>query len=278
MKTEILQMKETFDEIIAHISDFLVKSGLRLVLAIVVLLVGLKLAKVITNKIINSKSVKKIDPSVYAFLDNFILLMLNVIVIVSAALILGIPATAFIALLGTAGVAMGLALQGAFSNFAGGIMLLIFRPFKVGDFISSEGFSGTVNDISIFYTVLQTVDNNHITIPNGTLMNSSITNYSAEDRRRADLVFTVAYSSDIDKVKEILLRVADEHPLALKDPAPFARLTAHSQSSLDFTLRVWAESADFWTVKLDLLENVKKEFDKNGIEIPFPQLDVHLDK
>ncbi len=271
-------MNETIENILKSIAEFCVDAGIKLVLALVVLGIGLKLAKYITKKIINSKAMQKSDASVRSFLNNLILITLNVTVVISAALIIGIPATSFVALLGTAGVAIGLALQGAFSNFAGGIMILIFRPFKVGDYIESSGLSGTVHDISIFYTVLQTVDNKHITIPNGTLMNSSVTNYSAENTRRVDITFSVSYDSDIEKVKEILLNKAIEHKFSLKEPAPFARLTNHGQSSLDFTLRVWCNSENFWDLKFDLTESIKKEFDKNNIVIPYQQIDVHLDK
>lgn len=266
------------ENVLQTVLDFCVSAGIKLFLAILVLVLGLNLAKYITKWIKNSKGMQKADPSVRSFLSNAILIALDAMVVISAALILGIPATSFIALLGTAGVAIGLALQGAFSNFAGGIMILVFRPFKVGDYIDSAGLSGTVNDISIFYTVLCTVDNKHITIPNGTLMNSSITNFSVEDTRRIDIDFSVAYDSDIEKVKTLILDKANEHELVLKDPSPFARLTSQGQNALVFTLRVWCNKADFWNIKFDLLENIKKAFDENGIVIPYQQIDVHLDK
>ncbi|MBR5322345.1 MAG: mechanosensitive ion channel [Clostridia bacterium] len=266
------------ENILKTIADFCVNAGIKLILALLVLGIGLKLAKVITKKITNSKGMKKADPSVRSFLNNVIIIVLDAMIIVSAALILGIPATSFIALLGTAGVAIGLALQGAFSNFAGGIMILIFRPFKVGDYIESAGLSGTVKDISIFYTVLQTIDNKHITIPNGTLMNSSVTNYSAEKTRRLDINFSVAYNSNIEKVKSIILKKTNEHETVLQTPAPFCRLTSHEDSALVFTLRVWCDSQNYWNLKFDLIEEIKNEFDKNNIVIPYQQIDVHLDK
>lgn len=266
------------ENVLKNIADFCVDAGIKLILALLVLGIGLKLAKFITKKITNSKGMKKADPSVCSFLNNVIIIVLDVMVVVSAALIIGIPATSFIALLGTAGVAIGLALQGAFSNFAGGIMILIFRPFRVGDYIESSGLSGTVKDISIFYTVLQTVDNKHITIPNGTLMNSSVTNYSAEKTRRLDIDFSVAYNSDIEKVKSIILEKANEHDTVLNDPAPFCRLTSHGNNALVFTLRIWCEAQNYWNLKFDLVEEIKTEFDKNNIVIPYQQIDVHLDK
>ena len=266
------------ENILKTIADFCVDAGIKLILALLVLGIGLKLVKFITKRITKSIGMQKADPSVRSFLNNLIIIVLDVMVVVSSALIIGIPATSFIALLGTAGVAIGLALQGAFSNFAGGIMILIFRPFRVGDYIESAGLSGTVKDISIFYTVLQTIDNKHITIPNGTLMNSSVTNYSAEKIRRLDIDFSVSYNSDIEKVKNILLEKANKHKFALKDPAPFCRLTGQNENALVITLRVWCENANLWDLKFDLLEEIKIEFDKNNIVIPYRQIDVHLDK
>ena len=181
-----------------------------------------------------------------------------------------------VALIASAGVAIGLALQGALSNLAGGIMIMILRPFHIGNFVEIDGVSGTVKDVGIFYTVINTGDNKVITIPNGNVMANSITNYSKNDTRRVDLVFGVAYGSDVERVKAILLEEADKHELALKDPAPFARLTEQADNSLDFTLRVWANAGDFWTVKLDLLESINKRLEEEGIEIPYNQLDVHI--
>ena len=203
------------ENILKTVGDFCVNAGIKLVLALLVLGIGLKLAKFINKKIANSKGMQHADVSVRSFLSSVILIVLNSLVVVSAALIIGIPSASFIALLGTAGVAIGLALQGAFSNFAGGVMILIFRPFKVGDYIDASGLSGTVNDISIFYTVLKTPDNKHITIPNGTLMNSSVTNYSAEETRRLDIDFSVSYDSDIEKVKSLILEKANSHSAVL---------------------------------------------------------------
>ena len=271
-------MSNALKEFIDSIIDFSVDAVIKLAIVFILLPIGLKIAKIVTKKIMNSKGMEKVDKSVKSFLNNLILITLNVTVVITAALVLGIPATSFIALLGTAGVAIGLALQGAFSNFAGGIMILIFRPFKVGHYIESDSLSGTVHDISIFYTVLRTPDNKHITIPNGTLMNASVINYSAEPTRRVDLVFTVHYNSDVEKVKKILLEQASSHKFALKTPEPFARITNYAASSIDFTLRVWCASENYWNVKLDLTESIKREFDQNNIVIPYQQIDVHIDK
>jgi len=271
-------MNNALKEFINSVIDFSVDAVIKLAIVFILLPIGLKVAKIITKKIMKSKGMQKIDKSVQSFMNNLIIIALDVVVVVTAALVLGIPATSFVALLGTAGVAIGLALQGAFSNFAGGIMILIFRPFKVGHYIESGTLGGTVHDISIFYTVLKTPDNKHITIPNGTLMNASVINYSAEPTRRVDIVFTVHYDSDIEKVKKILLDQAASHKFALNSPEPFARITNYSASSIDFTLRVWCACENYWDVKLDLTESIKKEFDKNNIVIPYQQIDVHIDK
>ncbi|MBE6717846.1 MAG: mechanosensitive ion channel [Ruminococcaceae bacterium] len=271
-------MNTAIKEFINSVVDFSVDAVIKLIIVLIVLPIGLKLAKIITKKVMKSRGMQRVDKSVQSFMNNLIIIVLDVVVVVTAALILGIPATSFVALLGTAGVAIGLALQGAFSNFAGGIMILIFRPFKVGHYIESGDLGGTVHDISIFYTVLTTPDNKHITIPNGTLMNSSVINYSAEPTRRVDIVFSVHYDSDVEKVKDILLKQASLHEYTLTTPEPFARITGYSANSIDFALRVWCASENYWDLKFDLTESIKKEFDKNNIVIPYQQIDVHLDK
>lgn len=273
-----MNWEQIWTTIVNTVVSFATAFGFKLIAALLVLVIGLKLAKFITKKIKKSKGFHKLDVSVQSFLGNCLLAALDIVVIVSACLIVGIPAASFIAALGTAGVAIGLALQGSLSNFAGGLMILIFKPFKVGDFIDSNGVSGTVIDISIFYTVLRTGDNKHVTIPNGTLMNSTVTNASAEDTRRVDFTFSANYGCDVEKVKKILLDVAASEEKAFNDPAPFCRLTNHGESSLDFVLRVWCNSADYWDINFNIKEKVVKAFEENGIEIPFPQLDVHLDK
>ncbi len=253
--------------------------GIRLLIAGVVLIVGRKIIKWLKKKINNSaKGDTAEEQGAHLFLAGFAGIALNVLLFITIAMILGIPATSFIAALASCGVAIGLAMQGFLSNFAGGIMILIFKPFRIGDYIETPETAGTVSEISVVYTFLRTPDNKVITIPNGNLTNSIIQNYSAVDRRRVDMVFNVSYDSDIEVVKKILMDVVKRHPKVLQDPEPFARLSAHGASSLDFTARVWCKTDDYWTVKFDLMEEVKKEFDNNGISIPFPQLDVHIDQ
>jgi len=225
---------------------------------------------------VKSKSFQKADPSVAKFLASAIRILLNCVVIISVCLILGVPAASFIAMLGSAGLAIGLALQGSLSNLAGSIMILLFRPFKVGDFIEVAGVSGTVDEINFFYTVLNTPDNKRVTIPNATASNAVVTDYSSYTTRRIDLVFGVAYGTDVMKVKNLLSEIANSHELVLKDPEPAVMLSQHADSSLNFTLRVWVNSKDYWPVNNALMEQVTLAFEKEAIEIPFPQVDVHM--
>ncbi len=265
------------EKILTFLFELFASLGVKIIAALIVLIVGQKLIKLIKKWIRKSPKFDNVDLGARTFLSSFLGITLNIFLFISIAMILGIPTTSFITALASCGVAIGLALQGALGNLAGGIMILIFKPFKVGDYIDATSASGTVSSISIMYTTLKTPDNKVITIPNGNLTNSVIENYSVSEDRRVDFVFTTDYNSDIENVKNILLDVASKHELVLKDPAPFARLSNHGESSLEYTLRVWSKASDYWTVKFDLLENVKKEFDANGISIPYPQMDVHID-
>ncbi len=250
--------------------------GIKLLEAIVVLVVGLKLIGWLKKFIKKSPKLDKLDPGVRTFLSSFASIGLYVVLIIVLAGIIGIPATSFITILASCGVAIGLALQGSLSNFAGGLMILLFKPFKVGDYIEACGESGTVTEITVVYTVLLTVDNKRITLPNGTLTNSTIENYSAEELRRVDLTFNTAYDCDMEKVKDVLTKQAEAHSLVLQDPAPMVRLSAHGDSALTYTVRVWCKNEDYWTVHFDLTESIKAAFDANDIAIPYPQMDVHV--
>ena len=240
---------------------------MRLLVCVIILAIGMWLVKWFMRRFVSSRLYGRLDESLGRFLISFIRIIMYVLLFITAA--------SFVTLLASAGVAIGLALQGALSNLAGGVMILLFKPFKIGDYIEITSGSGTVTDITVFYTKLCTPDNKLITVPNGQLTNAAITNFSANDRRRVDLVFTAAYSSDADKVVSVLLDVARAHSLVLDDPAPFAALNAQRDSSLEFVLRMWCMSDDYWTVNFDIQKSVKKAFDENGIEIPFPQLDIH---
>lgn len=249
--------------------------GLKIIFGLIVLFVGLKIAKGVVNLVAKGKTFQKLEVSVQSFLKSFIKIMLYAAVIAAAAMIWGIPATSFLTIFASAGLAVGMALQGALSNFAGGIMILIFKPFKVGDYIENAGLAGTVKDITIIYTILVTVDNKIITIPNGNLTNSNVINYSAMPLRRVDLNMSAAYGDDMVKVEKILLDVAAKNEKVLKAPEPFARIVAHKASAVEYTFRVWCNNADYWDVYFDMMEQAKKAFDENGITIPFQQVDVH---
>ena len=250
--------------------------GLKLLSAIVVLIVGIKVSKGIRKWIRKSPKLGEVDPGVRSFSASFAGIVLNILIFLSVAMILGIPTTSFITALASCGVAIGLALQGALSNFAGGLMILIFKPFKVGDYISTPDASGTVTSISSVYTVLTTPDNKVITVPNGTLTNSVVQNASANDTRRVDVAFNVSYDTDDEKVKNILGGVVKANEKIFSDPEPFIRLTKHGDNALEYTVRVWCNASDYWEIYFYLIERAKKEFDSNGITIPYPQMDVHI--
>ena len=252
--------------------------GLKLVFSLIILIVGLKVIKFIKKWFLNSKKLNKMDGGVRSFFASFVGIALYVLLFITIAMMLGIPTTSFVTALASCGVAIGLAMQGSLSNVAGGIMILIFKPFKVGDFVEVSDESGTVSEITVIYTVITTVDNKVITIPNGVLTNSVIINYSKNNTRRLDLKFDASYNCDIDKVKDIITSVVLRHECVIKEPEPVIRLADHNASSLTYIVWVWCKVEDYWNLKFDLVEEVKKEFDKNNIEIPFPQLDVHLDK
>ena len=216
------------------------------------------------------------EPTVAHFLANFVNIVLYIILAVTIIAIMGVPMASVVAAIASAGVAIGLALQGSLSNFAGGIMILLFHPFRVGDFIEVGSFSGTVSDIDVFYTFLKTGDNKSVTVPNGSIMSNSVVNYSANGTRRVDLDISVAYGNDIDRVRTILLEEGASHTMVLKDPEPVCRLLESGESSLNFTLRLWTETDNYWQVRFDVLESVYKRLEREGIEIPFPQMDVHV--
>lgn len=247
-------------------------------IAIIIILIGLKLIKALEKALRKEHKLTKLDASVKGFVISITSIALKVLLFIVAAGIVGIPTTSFITIIGSCGLAIGLAIQGGLSNLAGGVMILIFKPFKVGDYIESKGREGTVKSITMFYTTLTTVDNKEIQIPNGNLTNSDLVNYSANPERRLDLEFSVSYDSKIDKVKKVINKVIEESNLVLKDREITVRLIRHADSSLVFTVRVWVERENYFNLLFDLEENIKEAFDKNKIEIPYPQLDIHTKK
>ena len=269
-------MLEFLNSILASLGSLAMSVGMKLIYAVLLLIIGFKIISALCRKLEKSKGFQSLEASVSKFLLSILRFGLNAVVIISAALVLGVPAASFIAILGSAGLAVGMALQGSLSNLAGSIMLVIFKPFKVGDFIEAAGVAGVVEEINIFYTIINTVDNKRITLPNGTVSNGIIVDYSTNETRRVDLTFGAAYGTDVAQMKALMLQAAENHPLVLKDPAPVALFTTQNDSSLDFVLRVWCNSADYWTVNFEVLEQVHAAMLNAGIEIPFPQMDVHV--
>jgi len=250
--------------------------GPKLILAIIVLLLGLWIIKLISRVTTKSLERSKVELSLQKFSVNLISALLKILLFISVASMVGIATTSFVAIIGAAGLAVGLALQGSLANFAGGVLILLFKPFKVGDVIEAQGFLGKVDVIRIFNTVLKTFDNKTIIIPNGAISGGSITNYSTEPQRRVDMSFGVGYGDDIKKTKNVLQKLIADDNRILKEPAPLVALSELGDSSVNFVVRVWCSSADYWNIYFDMQEKVKLTFDQEGISIPFPQRDVHM--
>lgn len=252
--------------------------GPKLIAAIAVLIVGIWIIKAVVNGFGKVMEKGGTDPTLKPFLKGIVGALLKVMLIISVLSMLGIQMTSFIAILGAAGLAVGLALSGTLQNFAGGVMILLFKPFKAGDFIDAQGFLGTVFEIQIFNTILKTPDNKTIIIPNGALSTSSMTNFSAEDRRRVDWTIGVGYGDDIDKARQVIKKLCDNDSRILKDPEVFIAVSELADSSINFAVRAWVESTDYWAVFFEMNENVYKTFSREGLNIPFPQMDVHVHK
>ncbi len=244
--------------------------------AIVVLIVGLFVIKKLGAKLNSVMEKSKIDDNLKPFLSSVLNIGLKVLLLLTIVGILGIDTSSFIAVLASVGFAIGLAFQGSLSNFAGGILLLITRPFCVGDTVETNDILGQVAGIKILYTEIHTFDNRVVFVPNGNLANSSITNFTKNETRRVDFKFNVGYESDIKKVKEVIGKIVAKHELIFKEPEPFIRMWEHGESELVFVTRVWCKTEDYWTVYYDLMESVKESFDKEKINIPYPQMDVHM--
>ncbi len=250
----------------------------RIILAFLVLWIGFKVVRILIKGLHKIMVKQKISLEVRTFLGSLISISLKVLVFIIFAGILGVPMTSFIALLGAAGLAIGLSLQGSLANFAGGVLILLFEPFKIGDYIATSSHAGTVEKITIFNTTLVTIDNKTIIIPNGDLSNKEITNYTAKKTRRIDMVFGVSYDDDLVKVRGILEKIIKEDKRILKDPKPLVVVGELADSSVNFFVRPWCNTDDYWDIKFDFIEKVKQEFDKAQISIPYPQMDVHLKK
>lgn len=255
--------------------DFSVNASKNIFIACLIYSIGCFIIKQINRLVAKILEKRKVEPSVQTFLKSLVKILLNMILAFAVISKLGVETTSFAALMASAGVAIGMALSGNLSNFAGGLIILVFKPFKVGDYIEGPDVNGTVKEIQIFHTILSTLDNRMIYVPNGILNNNAITNYSKQETRRVDWVFGVEYGEEIGKVRAVIQRIIKNDPRILDIPAPLIALSTLNASSVDITVRVWVKASDYWSVLFDINEIVYDTFNKEGINFPFPQLTVH---
>ena len=253
---------------IATITDFVLSAGVNLLKGLLILVFGFFFAHWLAKLPDKSKKFAKLDPSLRTFFRNLLKLTLSTVVILTAANVLGVPLTSVLTLFASAGVAVSLAMQGALSNLAGGILLMILRPFKVGDYVDAGGASGFVHSINLFYTVIMTIDNKRITVPNGNLMNSNVTDYTAEEKRRVDLVFSCAKSEKPAEIQQCILDAVASSQFALNDPAPFARISGGTNESMEFTVRVWCKTENYWDLYFELNQSIVEAFAAKGVKAP----------
>ena len=258
------------------VKEYLVPFGIKLLAAIVVLLLGRWLIKLIKKSMLKILDRRKADPSLSTFLMSLVSVLLTFFLIMAIVGILGINTSSLVALLASAGLAVGMALSGTLQNFAGGVMIMLFKPFKVGDFISAQGYDGKVSEIQIFNTHLLTVDNKEVILPNGILSTGTMTVFSKQDTRRVDWTFSIAYGDDYDKAKAVLKRLCSQDERILAEPAVMIELMKLNTSSVDLTVRAWVNTPDYWAVYFTMNEKVYKAFAEEGLNIPFPQMDVHV--
>ena len=280
METQLgnLLSKDVVENLVTRVVELLTVYGIKVLAAIIVFIVGRWVAKLLSNFTKRLMLKSEMDATIISFLGNLVYLSLLTFVVLAALGQLGIQTTSFIAIIGAAGLAIGLALQGSLANFAAGFLMIIFRPFKVGDFIEGAGVTGSVEEIQIFTTQLKTPDNKIIIIPNAKLTADNITNFSTTGTRRVDMVFGIGYTDDIDAAKKAIADLLEKDGRILKDPSPTVALSELADSSVNFVVRPWVRSEDYWDVYFDMNENLKKRFDEDGISIPFPQRDIHLYK
>ena len=258
------------------ITDLALTYGLKLILAILTLTIGLWFIKIVVRGFSSVMDRRNLDESLKPFLRSLASTLLKVMLVISVMGMVGIEMTSFIAVLGAVGLAVGMALSGTLQNFAGGVMILIFKPFKVGDYIDATGYSGTVHEIQIFNTIMKTSDNKTIIIPNGALSGSSMINYSIETTRRVDMTFSTGYSDDINKTKAVLNKLIDEDQRIIRNPEPFVAISQLAESTVNYVVKVWCNSSDYWGIYHDMQEKVKLTFDHEGISNPYPQREIHV--
>lgn len=270
-----IEASEQIETALRSILEHGAQLGYTLIKALIVFLVG-RLAINLLNKLITKILNKRdIDPSIKTFVGSLVNVCLTILLIISVVGALGVQTTSFAALLASAGVAVGMALSGNLSNFAGGLIILLFKPYKVGDYIEAQGIGGTVQGVQMFHTILKTVDNKMIFIPNGSLSSGVVINFSKQPTRRVDWTFGVEYGSDYTRVKTVIEQVLAKDSRILADPAPFIAMSALADSSVNLTVRVWVKSEDFWNVFFDINQEIYATFNREGINFPFPQLTVH---
>lgn len=273
-------MEELSTQQLSDYTDMAVELGMtygpKLLLAIVVLVVGLWIINRVVRVMGAGMERSNTEPTLARFLSSLVSIGLKALLLISVASMIGIETTSFIAILGAAGLAVGLALQGSLANFAGGVLVLLFKPFKVGDFVEAQGVAGSVAEIQIFNTIVRTGDNKTVIVPNGAISNGVITNYSTQDTRRVDFVFGIGYEDDIGKAKGTLERLFSQDERTLDDPAVMIVVSELADSSVNITVRAWVQASDYWGLYFDMLERVKQTFDAEGISIPYPQRDVHV--
>ena len=259
-------------------SSTLVGFGKNIVIALLIFYVGKFVISLVVRGLRKFMRRQEVDKTLETFVCNLVRIALLVVVVIAAIGALGIQTTSFIAIFGAAGLAVGLALQGSLSNFAAGVLIVLFRPYRVGDFVEAAGIAGVVEQVQILTTVLRTGDNKQIIVPNGQIMDSIITNYSANETRRVDMVVGVSYDDDLDKVRATIQELIDAEERILDEPKPTIAVSELADSSVNFVVRPWVKTPDYWGVMFDLTEAIKKRFDQDGISFPFPQQDVHLYK
>lgn len=280
-----MQVKEVIDTIkeesfptwldeITH--QYLIPFGIKVLISIAILIIGHYVIKLLKRLLKGILERHKVEISLALFLNNLFSILLNFILIIAVISVLGIDTSSLVALLASAGLAIGMALSGTLQNFAGGVMIMLFKPFKVGDFIEAQGQLGVVKEIQIFNTIVLTLDNKTVYIPNGSLATGIMTNYSKQGTRRVDWTFSIAYGDDYDKAKALILKLFADDERIMKEPAVFVELTKLNTSSVDIVARAWVKSEDYWGVYFSMNEKVYKNFPKEGLNIPFPQMDVHL--
>ncbi|MEZ8469174.1 small-conductance mechanosensitive channel MscS [Vibrio splendidus] len=278
LETPIVDGLSHAEQWLTNNSDMFIQYGVNIISALIILFIGNLIVKAVANSVSKVLQKKKMDRAVVEFVHGLVRYLLFVIVLIAALGRLGVQTASVVAVIGAAGLAVGLALQGSLSNFAAGVLIVAFRPFKSGDYVEIGGVAGSVDSIQIFQTVLTTPDNKMVVVPNGSVIGSPITNYSRHDTRRIDLMIGVSYNADLQKTKALLTKICESDERVLKEPGVQVGVHTLADSSVNFVVRPWVSTADYWNVYFDLMQAIKEGLDNEGIEIPFPRMDVHMNK